>query len=229
MARRKLSNPLALAVMAQLGEGPKHPYEIAQVLRQRGLEHTIKINFGSLYTVVQNLEKHGFVEVTGVQRQGNRPERTLYGLTDAGREELHDWLADLLAVPVQEFPVFASALSLMLVLPPDEAVALLEQRAGKQELLAAGIRGTLAALRGELPRVFIVETEFALHMVEAEARWVRGLVAEIKEGTLSGADGWREFHETGEAPQQWAELDERTRGSWAADRAGEGAEATGEA
>src|SRR5437899_3284101 len=109
-ARRKLSNPLALAVMVFLGERPMHPYEIARLLRQRGKEHTIKINYGSLYTVVQNLEKHGFVEVAGVQRQGNRPERTLYGLTAEGRIEMHDWLADLVAVPAKEYPAFEAAL-----------------------------------------------------------------------------------------------------------------------
>lgn len=97
--RRKLSNPLALTVMVLLAERSMHPYEIAQTLRRRGKEHSVKINFGSLYTVVQNLEKHGYVEVAGVQRQGNRPERTLYGLTGTGRVEMVDWLSDLLAAP----------------------------------------------------------------------------------------------------------------------------------
>jgi len=71
--RRKLSNPLALAVMVLLSERPMHPYEIAQTLRQRGKEHSVKINFGSLYTVVQNLEKHGCVEVAEVQRKATVP------------------------------------------------------------------------------------------------------------------------------------------------------------
>ncbi|MEV8411859.1 helix-turn-helix transcriptional regulator, partial [Streptomyces niveus] len=95
--RRKLGNPLALAVMALLSERPMHPYEIARTLRQRGKENSVKINFGSLYTVVQNLQKHGYVEVADVQRQGNRPERTLYGLTGAGREEMLDWQATAVA------------------------------------------------------------------------------------------------------------------------------------
>jgi DNA-binding PadR family transcriptional regulator len=204
--RRKLSNPLALAVMALLGERPMHPYEMAQVLRERGKEHSIKIHYGSLYTVVQNLQRHEFVEVTGVQRQGNRPERTLYGLTDAGREELHDWLADLLAVPVHEFPRFESALSLMCVLPVDEVVALLESRARQLTVQAAGVRGALEELTATLPRVFLVETEYQLRMMEAEAGYVRELVREITESTLTGVDGWRTFHETGRIPPQFAAL-----------------------
>lgn len=204
--RRKLSNPLALAVMALLGERPMHPYEMAQVLRQRGKEHSIKIHYGSLYTVVRNLEKHGFVEVTGTQRQGNRPERTVYGLTASGREETHEWLADLLAVPVHEFPRFESALSLMAVLPVDEALELLGRRARQLDVCAAGLRGSLGKLCETLPRLFLVETEYQLRMMEAEADYVRSLVQEIGDGTLSGVDAWRAIHESGQLPAKWAHL-----------------------
>lgn len=209
--RRKLSNPLALAVMVLLGERPMHPYEIARVLRQRGKEHSIKINYGSLYTVVQNLEKHGFVTVAGVQRQGNRPERTLYGLTDEGRIEMHDWLADLVAVPLPEYPAFEAGLSLIEALHPDEAVELLAERAAAQEIQAAALRGVLAKLAGEMPRLFLIETDYKARMLEAQADWVRNLLAEIAAGNLSGTDEWRSWHETGHLPEAWSELEEQFR------------------
>ncbi|MFE3743725.1 PadR family transcriptional regulator [Streptomyces sp. NPDC059134] len=204
---RKLSNPLALAVMALLSERPMHPYEIAQTLRQRGKQHSVKINFGSLYTVVQNLEKHGFVEVADVQRQGNRPERTLYGLTPAGHQEMLEWLADLVAVPAREFPLFETALSLIGVLSPDEVVSLLEERVAALDVHAAALHGVLTKLRGQLPRLFVVETEYQLHMVEAQAQWVRGLLREVADGTLTGVDAWRALRETGEIPEEWRLLD----------------------
>jgi DNA-binding PadR family transcriptional regulator len=216
--RRKLSNPLALAVMATLAERPMHPYEIAQVLRQRGKEQSIKINYGSLYTVVQNLEKHGFVEVTGVQRQGNRPERTLYGLTETGAVEMHDWLADLISVPQHEYPAFEAALALILILPVEEAVGLLGDRVTKLELEVAGLRGVLEKLREDLPRIFIVETEYQAHMLDAEAQWVRGVIEEIRSGTLSGTAEWRQWHETREIPQEWADIEERTKDGSAAEQ-----------
>ncbi|MFE2495152.1 PadR family transcriptional regulator [Streptomyces scopuliridis] len=205
--RRKLGNPLALAVMALLSERPMHPYQIAQTLRQRGKQNSVKINFGSLYTVVQNLEKHGFVEVAEVQRQGNRPERTLYGLTSAGHEEMLEWMADLLAVPAREFPLFETGLSLMGVLPPDEVTSLLEERVSALRVQAAGIRGVLEQLYETLPRLFVIETEFQLRMIEAEEAWVQGFLKEIGEGSLSGLDGWRTLHETGRPPPEWQELE----------------------
>jgi DNA-binding PadR family transcriptional regulator len=200
MKRRKLGNPLALAVLATLWQKPMHPYEIAQTLRRQGKDTSTKINYGSLYTVVQNLEKHGFVEVTDVERQGNRPERTVYGLTDAGREELTEWLSDLIAVPVKEYPIFETALSLMGALHPDEVVRLLQERLTALEIQVASGRGALEKLYETLPRLFLVETEYQLHMTEAQAEWVRGFLAEIEEGTLPRIDEWRHYHETGELP-----------------------------
>ncbi|MFC4467276.1 PadR family transcriptional regulator [Streptomyces xiangluensis] len=204
--RRKLSNPLALAVLATLWQKPMHPYEIAQTLRRQGKDTSTKINYGSLYTVVQNLQKHGFVEVTDVQRQGNRPERTIYGLTEAGREEMTEWMSDLVAVPAREYPIFETALSLMGVLHPDEVTRLLEERLKSLEVQAASGRGALEKLYESLPRIFLVETEYQLHMVEAQAEWVRGFLAELKDGSLPGVQEWRTLHDTGEIPPEFQDI-----------------------
>ncbi|MEV5609892.1 PadR family transcriptional regulator [Streptomyces sp. NPDC052225] len=206
--RRRLSNPLALAVMVLLMEKSMHPYEIAQTLRRRGKDTTTKINYGSLYTVVQNLEKHGFVEVAGVQRRGNRPERTLYGITDAGREEAAEWLSDLLAVPATEYPIFETALSLMGILHPDEVVRLLEERLAGLDLQVASARGGLAKLYETLPRIFLVETEYQLHMLQAQAEWIRSFLDEVRSGSLEGVAQWRSFHETGEVPPEFRDLED---------------------
>jgi DNA-binding PadR family transcriptional regulator len=207
--RRKLSNPLALAVLTTLWQKPMHPYEIAQTLRRQGKDTSTRINYGSLYTVVQNLEKYGFVEVTDVERQGNRPERTVYGLTDAGREEMVQWLSDLLAVPAKEYPIFETALSLMAVLPPDEVARLLGERLTSLEMRVASGRAVLEKLYETLPRLFVVEVEYELHMVEAQAEWVRGFLKEIREGSLPGVEEWRRFHATGELPPELKQVEER--------------------
>ncbi|MEV0785305.1 PadR family transcriptional regulator [Streptomyces sp. NPDC050423] len=207
--RRKLSNPLALTVMVLLAERSMHPYEIAQTLRRRGKQHSVKINFGSLYTVVQNLEKHGYVEVTGVQRQGNRPERTLYGITETGRAEMLEWLSDMIAVPAAEFPAFDTALSLLPVLPPGEVAELLADREQALAVQAAALRGVLGQLGDALPRVFVVESEYQVHMIEAQLEWIRGFREELRDATISGIEEWKSFHETGEVPQDWQDLDEQ--------------------
>ena len=94
--RRKVSNLMALSLLSLLTERPMYPYEMASKLREYGKDQAIKINWGSLYTVVQNLEKHGFIEAVEVAREGRQPERTTYRITEAGRAELKDWLRELI-------------------------------------------------------------------------------------------------------------------------------------
>src|SRR3984893_13879943 len=101
--RRKVSNLLALSLLTLLMERPMYPYEMAAALRERGKDQAIKINWGSLYTVVQNVEKYGFIDALEVVGEGRQPERTTYQITDAGRAELKDWLRELLSLPEREY------------------------------------------------------------------------------------------------------------------------------
>ena len=208
MARRKVANLLALPVLAFLYPGePMHPYQLATVLRRTGKERDLAIKWGSLYTVVQNLEKHGFIAAVGSARAGRRPERTTYTITEAGRAELRDWLGELVAVPGTEPPQFQAALSVVGVLAPDEVVARLDERVAALEAEIETDRRSLeTSLDQGLARVFLVETEYALAMRGAEAAWVRSLRTELAEGTLTGVDEWRAYHATGAVPRGWAEL-----------------------
>ncbi|MDN3359121.1 PadR family transcriptional regulator [Actinomadura sp. DC4] len=212
-----MTSPLALSVLATLSEGPTHPYEIARLLKRRGKDQSVKIRYGSLYTVVQSLEDQGFVTAEGTAKPGRRPERTVYRLTGDGRDELHDRLRELISEPAKEYPLFEAALSLIGVLPPDDVIALLTERLRMLEVELAGTRATLHELIVEqrLPRLFLVESEYSLAMKQAETDWVRGMIAELTDGSLEGVDHWRTWHKTGEFPGEWAQRD------WAkADRAG---------
>jgi DNA-binding PadR family transcriptional regulator len=205
--RRRVANLLALALLAILAPGsPMHPYEMANVLRRTGKERDMKIKWGSLYTVVQNLEKHGFIATVGSDRDGRRPERTVYTITDAGRAELRDWVRELVQVPEPELSRFEAALSVLGVLPPDEVTELLATRLGTLDADIAGLRAELAGAATYVPRVFLIETEYAVAMREAEAAWVRSLLKELTDGTLPDMALWRDYHETGRPPPQWTQL-----------------------
>jgi DNA-binding PadR family transcriptional regulator len=207
--RRRVGNLLALAVLSVLVQRPMHPYEMASVLRERGKDQDMKIKWGSLYTVVANLEKHGLVTATENVREGGRPERTVYAITDAGRAELEDWVRELLAAPEPEQPKFQAALSVMAVLAPDDAALLLRQRLDALTGQITAGREQLAAVAREIPRLFLVEDEYALAIQVAEAAWLRGLVAELESGTFPGQDQWRAFHATGQLPEEIKDIAER--------------------
>ena len=82
-----------------------HPYELGRTLRENGDERSIKFNHGSLYMVVGQLARAGFITEQETSRGGQRPERTVYALTDAGRAELRDWLPSWSAQPQHEYPL----------------------------------------------------------------------------------------------------------------------------
>ena len=208
--RRRVGNLLGLALLAILAPGsPMHPYEMANMLRRTGKERDMKIKWGSLYTVVQNLEKHRFIATVGSDRDGRRPERTVYAITDAGRAELRDWVRELVGVPEPELSRFEAALSVLGVLPPDEVTELLDERLRALDADIAGLRADLAQATPHVARIFLIETEYAVTMREAEAAWVRSLLKELADGTLPGVAQWRDYHETGQPPPQWIEMLER--------------------
>ena len=206
MPPRNRSNPLALAVLICLAERPMHPYEAATTLRQRGKQFSVRLNYGSLYAVVESLERRGLIEAIGAQREGRLPERTVYGVTQAGLVEAHDWLSDLLSTPVKEYPAFEAALSFLPALPPEHAAALLDERAGRLQLEIVQAQAIREMVQKQgLPRLFWVEAEFAATLRVAELDYVRKLARDIRAGALEGADWWRRVHEGGDTvvPQAW--------------------------
>jgi DNA-binding PadR family transcriptional regulator len=191
-----VSNPLALAVLACLAERPMHPYEISTTLRTRGKEQSIKLNYGSLYAVVENLQKHGLITPRETTRAGKRPERTVYEITPSGLEEFEDWLAELLSTPVRDFTSLEAGLSLMPGLPPDEVARLLGERSEKLriELRALDAMFAEAAEMG-LPELFVVESRYRRNMLVAELEFVSTLAHGIRASTFAGTKSWRRIHE----------------------------------
>jgi len=193
------SNPLALAVLALLFERPMHPYEMGVILKQRHKEDSIKLRYGSLYTVIELLLKRGMIAARETAREGRRPERTVYEITAAGTEELHDWMADLVGMPAKEYPQFEAALCLLPVLPPDEALALLRQRQKLLEQDIVVLAGQIAGISAQnFPPLFLVETEYRLALMKAEQAFVAGLIGRIESG-WGPVELWRGFHQDREA------------------------------
>ncbi|WP_020579106.1 PadR family transcriptional regulator [Actinopolymorpha alba] len=196
MTRRKVSNPLALAVLSLLRERPMHPYEMSRTLRQRNKEGSIRLNYGSLYSVVDKLMTHGLIESQETVREGQRPERTIYRATPAGQAEFEDWLAELLSTPVKEYTQFEAGLSLLPGLPPDEVANLLERRCEHLEETLAASDAVLGPGGADLPRLYWIEWDYVRAHLETDLAWTRRLVRDIRDGSLEGIGEWRRFHTT---------------------------------
>jgi DNA-binding PadR family transcriptional regulator len=193
--RRKVGNLLALAVMSYLTQRPMHPYELSRTLREHGDARSIKFNHGSLYMVVGQLAKAGFIAEQETTREGQRPERTVYALTDAGRQEFRDWMRELVEYPRHEYPHFVAALSLIASLAPREVVTLLRRRLDRLAEQRVETRAVIDdTLRQGVPALFLVEEEYRLAMLEAESAFVERFIEQIVHPETGWGRMWAEFH-----------------------------------
>jgi DNA-binding PadR family transcriptional regulator len=190
---KQSSNPLALAVLVLLFERPMHPYEIAATLRIRNKGGSIKLRYGSLYTVIDGLQEEGLIEVKETVREGRRPERTIYKLTPAGLKRMREWMHELLGTPVKEYPQFEAALSLLPAVPPDEAVALLEARVDRLSVMCEELRAAIEVAVKHVEALFLVENEYRLALLEAERQFIEGLIQRIKDDA-EYVRTWKAFH-----------------------------------
>jgi DNA-binding PadR family transcriptional regulator len=193
--KRKVGNLLALAVLSYLSQRPMHPYELSRMLRDHGDVRSIKFNHGSLYMVVGQLAKAGLITEQETTREGQRPERTVYALTDAGRDEFRDWLGELVEQPQHEYPHFVAALSLIAALPPGEVLTLLHGRLDRLAGQRAEIRDLIGtAQAGGLHPLFLVEEDYRLAQLDAESAFVERFIGQITDPETGWGPMWAQFH-----------------------------------
>jgi DNA-binding PadR family transcriptional regulator len=155
------------------------------LLRERHVGAVVKLRGGSLYDAIDRLTKAGLIEPAGRDRSGARPERTIYTITPAGREQLNHVVRTHVGVVAEEFPAFAAGLAHVLHLDQDEAVRLLSER---RRTLITQAEETGAALleaqRTGVPRLMLLETEYTQLLRHAEITWLDEVTRAIEDGEM---------------------------------------------
>jgi DNA-binding PadR family transcriptional regulator len=188
--KRVKHSAIALATLTMLYEEPMHPYRMQQLIKQRGKDEVINVTQrASLYQTINRLEREGLIAAQSVSRDENRPERTVYELTDAGRETMMDWMRQILSTPSPEFPDFPAALSVLAVLTPKDARQQLERRLAALEPELKRLDGILAKT-SFLPRLFLLEMELLRATCATELKWVRSVVEDLRSGKLTWNEKW---------------------------------------
>lgn len=190
MAERR--SPLALVVLALLAERPMHPYLMFQLINQRGKTAIVNISQrNSLYQVIDRLVRDGLAEVDTTERAANRPERTVYRITTLGEDTIKRWVLEMISAEKQEYPAFPAALSLLALVPPAEARRALAERRNtlveRQDAASASLAET--NLMG-LPRLFLLDDEYAIAMRTAEIAWLDGVLEQLATGELDWSAEW---------------------------------------
>lgn len=182
--------PLAMATLELLHERPMHPYEMAQLMRERRVDYRVKLRPGSLYHTVERLEAQGHIEVVDTQRQGRRPERTVYGLTESGRDTFVEQARKMIATPAQEYLQYTVALSAANELEMADAVEQLKMR-------VVSLRAQLASdqvvidhvLNLRLPKMYWIDYAYRHHQRQSELDWTEKLIGDLESGRIPWPTG----------------------------------------
>src|ERR1022692_239218 len=164
MPPRKLRSPLSLVVLGLLADEPLDPYALRQRINERAHDRLPGVRPASLYDVVQRLADAGLVSPDEPSREGHRPERVEYLITEAGRTALADWVTESLA-DLSRADEFPAALSFMYALGRDRVAGILRARAS--------------------PPIFLSEHRYQLALRRAEHTWLITFTEALRTGALS--------------------------------------------
>lgn len=178
-------SPLALAVLAQLAEEPMHPYRMHQLIKERGKDEVINVRQRtSIYQTIERLLREGLISVREILREEGRPDRTVYELTEEGREVSKDWLREMLSVRSQEYPDFPVAISFLTLLAPEDVQRQFEKREVALQEAVQRMDLQLLKYKEAVPRLFMLEVELSRAVLGAELEWLRAVIEDFRTGEL---------------------------------------------
>jgi DNA-binding PadR family transcriptional regulator len=160
-------------------QGPMHGHQIRREAQTNRTELWTDIKVGSLYGALNRMADEGLIEAVRTERSGNLPARTIYAITDVGRQELAVLRDDVLReVRLRPDPVDL-ALQYSAALGADAVIAAFTNR-------RAALRAALDAwqllyaqakphLRGAEPLSF----EHQTLRLEAEIAWHDRVIAAL--------------------------------------------------
>ena len=155
-------------VLWELVAEPMHVYRMQKLFEQQGKDRVVNVRArASLYQTLERLTRLGLVEVHETVRSAGYPDRTIYAITESGREVAQQWLREMLSTTTGEYPEFIAALSILFGLEPEDARAQLELRAGRLEAELADTQAQLAH-NPQVPRLFMLEEEYRRAVLGAE-------------------------------------------------------------
>ncbi|HKN55670.1 MAG TPA: helix-turn-helix transcriptional regulator [Amycolatopsis sp.] len=185
MAAAKLT-PLGIAVLELLHEKPMHPYEMAQLMRERYVDTRVNVKAGSLYHTVERLQGSGYIEVVDTQRDGRRPERTVYGMTEAGRDAFVERARQLLGDVVLEYPAYLSGLAVVDDLDKETVLLELEHRITRLRAAVAADRVVLERLESDkTPEIYWLDWRYSTDRRAFELEWTERLFEDLGTGRIT--------------------------------------------
>jgi DNA-binding PadR family transcriptional regulator len=178
-----------VVLLGVLRNGPLHGYAIKQRLHEWYMDFWADVKPGSIYAGLKRLVGEGLIEEVGTSRSGNRPVRTSYRITSAGRDELRRLLRSFWSPPVRVARPVDMALQFYLELGADEIEPLLRERLQALDnqiaIFSSEYRPSFDS-PGLQARVDDLH-EHELRLLVAEREWCEHVLARLRAGAYDGA------------------------------------------
>jgi len=186
-----LTRLMALGTLAR--NGPSHGHHIRRVADLTNVGEWGGVSVGALYRELRAMEREGLIEAARTEKVGNRPERTVYAITDEGQLELTT-LREQAIKPLLTGPDPLGVAILFALDGVDRGELRRTLRARRDRLVSAlaemtAEREQLIA-RGHIDMLAAASMRRGLMHIDAEIRWHDELDA-----TLAEADGAAEASE----------------------------------
>ncbi|AZB40872.1 PadR family transcriptional regulator [Bacillus sp. FJAT-42376] len=177
-----------LVILGLLLEGDKHPYEIQQIINERQMKHYIKLASGSLYYAFETLEKDGFVRVVDVISDTNRPEKTIYSITDSGKQEFEElYFQQLLKKEHMDRPIYA-ALSFTSYIDQEKLLGALSKKIDETDAYLAKMKRLYQIKKTDHTIAHLSIIMRVIMHLKMELAWFRNLHQAAEEGRLTETD-----------------------------------------
>ncbi len=163
-------------------KSPAHGYEIRRELESWRAEQWAHIAYGSIYFALNKMAAEGLLETAGTDQVGNRPARTLYTITDAGKQEFQRLLRDYWWDRKPFIDPFQVALTFMNKMPREELLRALRFR--RDHLRAFLDAFGPQVLVPDIPRHIAENFRLAMAHEEVELRWTEETIEKIERGEL---------------------------------------------
>ena len=172
-----------LVILGLLREKPLYGYEIKQIIEEHMSDWT-SIAFGSIYFALNKLAEEGFIEKIQVEKQGKRPSREVYQITEAGREEFKRLLREVWKDQERQYYSIDVGLAFSDALPPEELMGYMQERVRQLEYTLRYLDGHEAdeMNREDMPPMAKAVFEHSRVHYQAELAWMKDLLQQFENG-----------------------------------------------
>lgn len=173
---------IRLVLLGVLCEKPMHGYEIKHIIEEHMGDWT-DIKFGSIYFALSKLAEEHSVEISEEGREGNRPSRTVYRITERGKREYIRLLRELWVSKDRTLYPFDIALFFINSLPKEEVAGYLEVQIKNTDESIAYLKQHAAQMSDNphIPAQARAIVSHTLRHLEAERNWLTEVQEQLDE------------------------------------------------